>query len=74
MRQIRFSVGKGSTPPPTATIDNAIIQGIAAVASRASLCDTASYGAGIRKFHVFCDIFSIVEEARCESKCGFGSE
>jgi len=47
-----------------ATIDNAIIQGIAAVASRASLCDMASYGAGIRKFHVFCDIFSIREEAR----------
>jgi len=47
-----------------ATIDNAIIQGIAAVASRASLRDTASYGAGIRKFHVFCNIFSIREEAR----------
>jgi hypothetical protein len=34
------------------------------MATRASLRDTASYGAGLRKFHRFCDIFSILESDR----------
>ncbi|KIJ35347.1 hypothetical protein M422DRAFT_212748 [Sphaerobolus stellatus SS14] len=34
------------------------------IASRASLRDTGSYGAGLRKFHIFCDIFSIREADR----------
>ncbi len=33
-------------------------------ASRASLRDSASYGSGLRKFHIFCDIFSIAEADR----------
>jgi len=34
------------------------------MASRASLRDTSGYGAGLRKFHLFCDIFSIPESER----------
>jgi hypothetical protein len=34
------------------------------MATRASLRDTASYGAGLRKFHRFRDIFSILESDR----------
>ncbi|KAI0814760.1 hypothetical protein BC629DRAFT_811723 [Irpex lacteus] len=34
------------------------------LASQASLSDAASYGAGLRKFHLFCDIFSVPESAR----------
>ena len=34
---------------------------IAYLAAHASLCDSSSYGLGLCKFHVFCDIFSILE-------------
>ena len=34
------------------------------MASRASLHDTSSYGSGLRKFHIFCDIFTIPESDR----------
>ncbi|KAG1881208.1 hypothetical protein F4604DRAFT_1577919 [Suillus subluteus] len=52
---------RGVNSPPSSTIDNPVIQHIANLANRASLRDTASYGAGLRKFHIFCDIFSIPE-------------
>jgi hypothetical protein len=55
---------KGINTPPLSTIDNAFIQYIECIASRASLWDTASYGAGLRKFHVFCNVFSIPEAQR----------
>lgn len=54
----------GVNSPPPSTIDNPVIQLIASRASCASLRDTASYGAGLRKFHLFCDIFSIPESNR----------
>ncbi|PSR81678.1 hypothetical protein PHLCEN_2v6297 [Hermanssonia centrifuga] len=41
-----------------------IIERLASLASQASLADTASYGAGLRKFHLFCDIFSVPETDR----------
>lgn len=50
--------------PPPSTIDDPLIKCLEAAASRSSLRDTASYGSGIRKFHVFCDIFSIAESDR----------
>lgn len=41
-----------------------MLQHLALIASGLSLRDTASYGAGLRKFHVFCDIFSVPEAQR----------
>ncbi|KAJ7435637.1 hypothetical protein FB451DRAFT_1062392, partial [Mycena latifolia] len=55
---------RGINTPPPSTIDNPIILFLASSASRASLRDTGGYGAGIRKFHLFADIFSIPESAR----------
>ena len=43
------------------TISDPTIQFIATLASQVSLCDVASYGSGLQKFHIFCDIFSIPE-------------
>lgn len=54
----------GVNTPPLSTIDDPLIRCLEAAASRASLCDTGSYGSGIQKFHVFCDIFSILESDR----------
>ncbi|KAG1735300.1 uncharacterized protein EDB91DRAFT_1056288 [Suillus paluster] len=51
----------GTNSPPPSTIDNPVIRHIASLASRTSLRDTTSYGAGLQKFHLFCDIFSIPE-------------
>lgn len=50
--------------PPSSTIDHPIIRHIANLAGRASLRDTAKYEAALRKFHVFCDTFSIPESDR----------
>ena len=50
--------------PLTTTISHPAIQLIAALASRTSLRDTASYGSGLQKFHIFCDIFTIPESDR----------
>ncbi|KAG2062201.1 hypothetical protein BDR06DRAFT_946350, partial [Suillus hirtellus] len=52
-----------NTPPPS-TIDHPIVCLLAEAAGRASLQETASYGSGIRKFHLFCNIFSIPEPDR----------
>ncbi|KAG1834524.1 hypothetical protein EV424DRAFT_1310211 [Suillus variegatus] len=60
----RIFLWRGVNSPPPSTIDDPVIQFIASRASRASLRDTASYGAGLRKFHLFCDIFSIPESNR----------
>ena len=40
-----------------------IIQLLAGLASQASLQDASGYSSGLRKFHLFCDIFSIPEGA-----------
>ncbi|CAA7270073.1 unnamed protein product [Cyclocybe aegerita] len=55
---------KGVNTPPPSTIDHPTIKLIADIASRASLRDTKSYGSGLRKFHIFCDTFSIPEHQR----------
>jgi hypothetical protein len=38
------------------------LQLLADAASRVSLANAASYGAGLHKFHIFCDIFSIPKD------------
>jgi hypothetical protein len=60
----RIFLWRGVNTPPSSTIDNPIIRHIASIASRASLRDTANYGSGLRKFHLFCDIFSVPESDR----------
>lgn len=60
----RFFNWVGVNKPPLSTIADPIIRFLEATASRASLRDTGNYGSGLRKFHVFCDIFSIPETER----------
>jgi hypothetical protein len=60
----RIFIWKGINCPPPSTIDNPVIQAIALMASYNSLRDSQAYGAGLRKFHIFCDVFSIRESAR----------
>ena len=60
----RIFLWKGVNTPPIATISHPAIQLIAALASHTSLRDTSSYGSGLRKFHIFCDIFTIPESDR----------
>jgi hypothetical protein len=55
---------RGVNVPPATTISHPTIHLIAALASRSSLRDMASYGSGLRKFHIFCDIFTIPESDR----------
>ncbi|EPQ55316.1 hypothetical protein GLOTRDRAFT_41871, partial [Gloeophyllum trabeum ATCC 11539] len=60
----RLFLWRGVNQPPLSVIDNPIIHHLADMASRASLRDTSSYGSGLQKFHLFCDIFSIPETRR----------
>jgi len=60
----RIHQWRGVNVAPPSTIDNPIIRTLAQVASRASLSDQTSYGSGLKKFHVFCDIFNVPEENR----------
>ena len=57
----RIFLWTGIHMPPASTIDSPNICFLVDIASRASLCDTGSYGSGLQKFHIFCDIFSIPE-------------
>lgn len=50
--------------PPKSTIDLSVIIHIVNQASHASLHDTSSYGSGLQKFHIFCNIFLIPELQR----------
>jgi hypothetical protein len=52
-------VGVNAAPP--LTIDDPTIRYLENLASRESLRDPGSYGSGLRKFHLFCNIFSIPE-------------
>ncbi|KAJ3766007.1 hypothetical protein FB446DRAFT_654413 [Lentinula raphanica] len=54
----------GVNSPPASTIGDPVISFLAGFAAEHSLHDTKSYGAGLRKFHLFCDIFSVKEEDR----------
>lgn len=60
----RIFLWRGINVPPPSVINDITIQALAALASRASLRDPASYGSGLRKFHLFCDIFTIPEAQR----------
>ncbi|KAG1828841.1 hypothetical protein EV424DRAFT_1317714, partial [Suillus variegatus] len=60
----RLFLWRGPNIPPPATIAHPVIEHLASIASKASLRDTMSYGSGLRKFHLFCDIFSIPESDR----------
>jgi hypothetical protein len=55
---------RGVNTPPQSTIADPWIRGLEAAALAASFSDPASYGSGIKKFHTFCDIFSIPEADR----------
>lgn len=54
----------GVNPSPSPVIDNPLLRHLATLAIQASLRDPTSYGLGLRKFHIFCDAFSIPEPAR----------
>ncbi len=62
----RLYLWYGSNTPPLAVLDIPVLRHIDALATRASLCPTttSSYGAALRKFHIFCDIFSVPEQSR----------
>jgi hypothetical protein len=60
----RIFLWKGVNSPPPSVINDPIIHMLADLASRESLRDTSSPGSAIKKFHTFCDIFSIPETHR----------
>ncbi|KAG2051040.1 DNA breaking-rejoining enzyme, partial [Suillus hirtellus] len=55
---------RGINTPPPSTIDHPVINFLANISNQASLRETTSYGSGLRKFHIFCDVFSIPEADR----------
>jgi len=60
----RIFLWKGINTPPPSTIEHPVISFLADISSHASLQESASYGSGLHKFHLFCDIFSIPESNR----------
>jgi hypothetical protein len=60
----RIFAWRGALSTPTSARGIPALRHIADLASRASLKDAGGYGAGLRKFHLFCDIFDIPEEDR----------
>ncbi|KAL6306495.1 hypothetical protein BKA93DRAFT_694135, partial [Sparassis latifolia] len=60
----RIFLWRGCNSPPTATLANPLLRHLADIASHVSLSDTTGYGSGLRKFHIFCDIFSVPETDR----------
>ena len=55
---------KGTNTPSLTVLAIPILAHLLDLATASSLDDTASYGAGLRKFHIFCDTFSVTEAAR----------
>ncbi|KAF9521320.1 hypothetical protein CPB83DRAFT_778911, partial [Crepidotus variabilis] len=55
---------KGVNVPSPRILNHPFLQSTLASALSASLRDTSGYGSGLRKFHIFCDIFSIPEKDR----------
>lgn len=55
---------RGVNTPESPLLDDILLHTIAAQAAEASLKDTAGYGSGLRKFHLFCDIYNIPESER----------
>jgi len=62
--QVRVFQWKGINTPPPSTILNRWLHDRESMVLRASISDPTSYGAGIKKFHIFCDLFAIPEEDR----------
>ncbi|KAI0732583.1 hypothetical protein C8Q72DRAFT_774125, partial [Fomitopsis betulina] len=62
----RIFAWRGVTSAPLSTIAHPLVLHLADVASHASLREKSlsSYGSGLQKFHLFCDIFSIPEVDR----------
>lgn len=60
----RLFLWKGVNTLPPSTVAIPLLERLAKLAAWYSLRDTGSYGLGIRKFHVFCDIFSVPEGDR----------
>jgi hypothetical protein len=56
-----FFMWKGINSSPATTIDHPAIRFLAKLASQASLRDASSYGSGLQKLHLFCDVFSMPE-------------
>ncbi|GJF00473.1 hypothetical protein PsYK624_167610 [Phanerochaete sordida] len=54
----------GVNAPPPSTLQSPILQRLADLASAHSLRDAGSYGSGLRKYHLFCDVFSVPEHER----------
>ena len=55
---------QGINPPPAGILNAPLILHIRDLAAWASLRDSTSYGSGIRKFHIFRNIFSVPEAHR----------
>lgn len=64
----RIFLWRGVNTPPPATLDVPVLQRLAAIASENSLRDAGSYGSGLRKFHIFCDIFHVPEADRLAAR------
>lgn len=60
----RLFLWRGVNTPPPSTLRIPVLERLAQLATQHSLRDTSSYGSGIRKFHIFCDIFSVPEQER----------
>lgn len=60
----RIFLWRGIHTPPASTLDVPVLHRLASLASSNSLRDAGSYGSGLRKFHIFCDTFSVPEHRR----------
>lgn len=60
----RLFVWRGIHTPPLSTLNIPVLQRLSQLAARHTLRDASSYGSGLRKFHVFCDVFSVPETER----------
>ena len=60
----RIFLWKGVNTPPPSVINDPVIRMLADLASHESLRDTSGPGSAIKKFHTFCDTFSIPEAQR----------
>lgn len=55
---------RGVNTPRRSTLDVPWLRALDATVLQASISDAAGYGSGIKKFHTFCDVFSVPEEDR----------
>lgn len=60
----RLFCWKGVNIPPQTMLDIPLLHALANMAIHHSWRDAGSYGSGLRKYHLFCDIFSVPESDR----------